>query len=121
MAIIAGFLWGLKIVSKNKIKSNQQAFPSPTVFIFPTQIPKIGGKGDSDAIIQIREENRKDYPLLEFTPYKTKNWQIGYLKPLTLEVILKTDTPVIRQEVLDWITSKKVDPSTHQIIWKTSF
>lgn len=121
LAIIAGFLLGLKIIFKNKIEPIQTTSPVPTAVIPSTQIPNINEKGDLDAPIQIRKEIQQDYPLFQYIPYKTQNWQIDYLKPLILEVILKADSPAIRQEVLDWITSKKVDPATHKIIWKTSF
>lgn len=95
--------------------------PTPTVFI-PTPIISISqspAKGDPNFYESVRPEILKNYPLFDFIPYKTNDYKIDYLRPLVLEVTLKKDTPKIRQEVLDWISSKEVDPKTHKIIWKT--
>lgn len=67
---------------------------------------------------QLDEETHRDMPLFDYTPYRTENFTVGYLKALTLQVLLKRDTPTIRQEVLNWIKSKGVDPASHEIIWK---
>ncbi len=122
LAIIAGLLLGLKIIlttdkSQEKIILPPSPPPSPTFSLSPT--PKImTPEGDLDAPLQIRKEIQRDYPLFDFIPYKTKNWQIDYLKPLTLEIILRSDTLANRQEVLNWIKEKGIDPATHEIVWK---
>ncbi len=86
--------------------------PEPIIYSFPT------AKGDPDFYEKSEDYLKKNYPLFKVTPYQTENWSIDYLGPLKFEVILKKDTSQIRQEVLDWIASKGVDPSTHKIIWK---
>ena len=122
LAIIAGLLLGLKIIltadkSQEKIIIPPSFSPSPTFYLSPT--PKIMiPEGDLDAPLQIRKEIQRDYPLFDFIPFKTKNWQIDFLKPLTLEIILRSDTLANRQEVLNWIKEKGIDPATHEIVWK---
>lgn len=61
---------------------------------------------------------KENYPLINFTPHQTPKWSIYYVGLLKLEVLLKSDTSQNRQEVLNWIKSKGVDPATHEIIWK---
>jgi len=51
-------------------------------------------------------------------PYITSNWAIYYKGPLHFLVKLKRDTPVIRNEVIEWIKMKGIDPTTHKITWK---
>jgi hypothetical protein len=85
--------------------------------------PPPGGKTPSKEEVEkyYWDLSRKTYeetPLFDYVPYKTKNYTVDYIKPLTLQVLLTKDTPQIRAEVLDWIRSKGVDPATHQIIWK---
>lgn len=122
LAIIAGFLLGIKFLFVSKKPPQTIPFPTPNPLVSLTPITTpVFPKGDLDAPIQIRKEIPQDYPLFQFIPYKTANWQIDYLKPLTLEVIMKNDTQEIRQEVVGWIQSKGVNPSTHQILWKTQF
>ncbi|MBL7150900.1 Ig-like domain-containing protein [Candidatus Microgenomates bacterium] len=61
------------------------------------------------------------YPLINFIPYETENFKIAYEAPLLLLVKMKKENnEKIKKEVLDWIRSKKVDPSTHKIEWVTS-
>jgi hypothetical protein len=67
---------------------------------------------------QLEKQTYTDYPLFDYIPYYGEKFSVDYLKPLVLEVILKADTPEIRQEVLNWIKNKKVDPGSHKIEWK---
>lgn len=118
LAVIAGLLLGLKLLfTGEKVPLTGNLTPTPV--LSPTSA--VIFKGDPDAPLQIRKEINQDYPLFQYIPYKSTNWQIDYLKPLVLEVKVKKDTPEIRQEVLNWIKSKNIDPSTHQINWKVSF
>ena len=95
--------------------------PTPTEFIpspiIPTT-PFLEEKGDPDFNKEVGRDLTNYYPLSAYLPYKTNNFSLGYTNSLTLIAVLKKDTPEIRQEVLDWISSKKIDPSTHKIIWK---
>lgn len=65
---------------------------------------------------KIEEMNQK-YPLLPHLPLRSENFDIDYLGPLKLQVLLKKGT---KEEVLNWIRSKGVDPTTHQIEWLSS-
>ncbi|RJR25583.1 hypothetical protein C4578_01260, partial [Candidatus Microgenomates bacterium] len=67
---------------------------------------------------QLEKETYEDYPLFDHIPYYGKDFSIDYLKPLTLEVVLKKETQETREEALEWIRSKGIDPSTHKIEWK---
>jgi len=118
LVVIAGFLLGIKLLFANK-KMPLIRNLTPTPILSPT--PAVIFKGDPDAPLQIRKEINQDYPLFQYIPYSSANWQIDYFKPLALEVKLKKDTPQVRQEVLNWIKAKNVDPSTHQINWVVSF
>lgn len=101
---------------KEKI-STPTISPSPT--IIPTIKPTSGPIGTPNFYENIRPEILNNYPLFDYLPYKTDNFIVGYSSTLTLKITLKKDTPEIRQEVLDWISSKGVGPNTHKIIWKT--
>ena len=51
-------------------------------------------------------------------PFSNEDFAINYLAPLKLGVKIKgTDEEKIKQEVLQWIRNKGVDPQTHEIIW----
>ncbi len=65
----------------------------------------------------------KNYPLSSVTPYSNADFSIDYAgKPLTLAVQIKNpDINKVKQEVIDWIKSKGVDPSTHTINYTNSF
>jgi len=79
---------------------------------------KTDGLGDPNFYQEISKREELYFPLLKYLPYKTENWEIKtYFGKLKIIVYLKKDTPEIRQEVLDWIKSKQIDPSTHQIDW----
>jgi len=82
--------------------------------------PSETGLGDPNFYRQIEKDVTDNYPLLKYIPFETKDWWITYQGKLKLKVTLKKDTPALRQEVLDWIKSKNVDPSTHQIEWKVN-
>lgn len=117
LAVISGILLSVKLLvsgHKNPLVTNPpptQETPTPT--LSPPE-----GQGDPYFFKDIQQKISENYPLFKDIPYKTDNWSIDYLKPLTLGVILKTDSPQTRQEVLNWITAKGVDPKTHTIEWR---
>lgn len=108
--------------TKYNIEIKNRRFKNFYYFFSFTTTPKaetlVGGRGDPDFYEEIQKEIAVTYPLLRYMPYKTSSWSIHYLKPLKLIVYLKRDTPETRKEVLDWISSKGVDPVTHTIEWK---
>ena len=114
----------LKLSQKRAVfpKTPLKISPTPTEFIYPLTTPTIvplEEKGQPDFDKKVGNDLNKYYPLFNYLPYKTNNYLIGYSNSLTLIVVLKEDTPETRQEVLDWISSKGVDPKSHTIIWKT--
>src|SRR5262249_2504129 len=61
----------------------------------------------------------KYYPLLQFVPYSNQDFNIDYTGHVTLIVEIKNkNIDLVKQEVLDWIRSHGVDPSTHTINYK---
>ena len=90
--------------------------PTSTSLPGPTLVPQ--GLGEPGIQEKIEKEVRQEYPLLYFIPHQTANWEVDYLAPLHLRVILQKDTPETRQEVLDWIESKGVNPTIHKIEWR---
>lgn len=91
--------------------------PVPTQFILPSPIIPQEGKGESptDLFRSLKEK----FPLVAFLPYENENFSIDYAAPMSLKVEIKiaTQTAQIKREVLDWISSRGVDPATHQIKW----
>jgi len=89
--------------------------PTPTPTFFTTPTPLNEGKGDSPS--QILESLKEKFPLVEFLPYETENFYLDYVAPLHLRATIKkaTDSSQVKQEILNWINSKGVDPKTHKI------
>lgn len=72
----------------------------------------------SSLLIQEQEKafNQKYYPLFDFIPYYSSDFDLDYTTKLTLEVKIKNqDVEGTKKKVLDWIRSHDVDPSTHKI------
>ena len=70
----------------------------------------------------LEEKNLQDMPLFQYTPHYDENclWVLGYIGPKALLVQVREDTPRIRQDVLGWIRSKGVEPTTHTFVWKVN-
>jgi len=89
---------------------------TPTPLFSPTPISILNeGKGDSPS--QILESLREKFPLVEFLPYETENFYLDYVAPFHLRATIKkaTDSAKIKQEIINWIISKEVNPKTHKI------
>lgn len=78
----------------------------------PPETPQTGGFRE-----RLQPTIIANYPLFDYIPYRTEDWQIDYLKPHVLQVILLKDSQESRQGVYDWISSKGVDPKSETIIW----
>lgn len=113
--ILILFLWFL---FNQKPKETEKPFAEIT----PTPIPiEETGEGDPNAFQKLEEETIKGYPLFPKTPHREDNWTLDYVDALHLEVTVKgTITAAIKTQVLDWIKDQGVDPSTHQIDWKSA-
>lgn len=92
---------------------------SPTSALTGTLSPTPQAElGDPDAVGKMVEDTLEKYPLIKYMPYSSDNFAINYLEPLELGVKIKgADVEAIKQEALQWIEDKGVDPSTHEIIW----
>jgi len=90
--------------------------PIPTPLLLTTPTPILNeGKGDSSS--KIIESLKGKFPLVEFLPYETENFYLDYVAPLHLRATIKKAavSAQIKQEILNWISSKGVDPQTHKI------
>lgn len=59
---------------------------------------------------------QKYYPLFNYIPYSSSDFNLDYSGRLTLIVQIKnSNVALVQQEVNDWIRSHGVDPSTHTI------
>lgn len=75
---------------------------------------------ENESVEEEVEMSKKSYPLIDFVPYETENFKISYEAPLFLQIeIKKGKVDLIKEEVLDWILSKGVNPATHKIEWLT--
>lgn len=64
----------------------------------------------------------KYYPLFDYIPFSSSDFNIDYTDRLTLKVVVKNkDLEKVKQEVLEWIKSHGVDPSTHTITYINQF
>lgn len=121
LAILATLLsfWEIFFSKREKVvPPPAQVLPTPTsAFQATPTLGEGGGVGDSPE--EILKGLKEEYPLRDYVPYIAENFAIDYLKPLSLKVFLKKDTPGVREEVLAWIRSKGVDPTTHRIDWGT--
>lgn len=78
----------------------------------------------SSNLIKDQEQQKisKYYPLLQYVPYSNNDFSIDYTDHLTLSVQIKnSNTDMVKQEVLDWIKSHGVDPTTHTIYYTNTF
>jgi hypothetical protein len=65
------------------------------------------------------DETKRLYPLIDWLPIDNERYHLTYANPGVLEITIKSGTQEeIKKEVVDWIRSKGVDPSTQQIVFK---
>ena len=59
------------------------------------------------------------YPLINYLPIENEKYQLTYSDPFVLQVTLKKGRQEeVEKEIIDWMVSKNIDPSTHKIIFK---
>jgi len=59
------------------------------------------------------------YPLIDFLPIDNPRYHLTYVDSLVFKVTIKQGSQEqIRQEIVDWISSKGIDPDTHRIIFE---
>lgn len=96
------------------------SFPLPSSEPTPAESTKSKERGDPNFEKSISENLFKQFPLLKNIPYKTSEFKVIYSKPLQLTVELQPNVSTQSAEikVLNWIQSKGINPSTHEIIFK---
>lgn len=101
------------VPTKPIIQEETQPLPIPTYS--PEQQRK------QDEYYQSLEDlTYKDQPLFDYIPFVSEKFNITYTAPLKLKVTLKIDSTAARNEVLQWIKLRGVDPASHQIEWVVS-
>lgn len=84
----------------------------PSPLVFPTPIPQ----GDSGILEKQEEIRTNQYPLIDKTPYKTTFFEVSYIGPLKLRVVMfDKDKEKIKNEVEGWMRENGVEPRSHQI------
>lgn len=105
------YSWKLTYFKKTLLSWVYNVNPLPT--------PSVAEVGDPDFTKELIETTVDDYPLIRFMPYSDNNFAINYSAPKKLVVKIKgVNIEAIKAEVLAWISSKGVDPETHQIEWR---
>ncbi len=96
--------------------------PQPTAKISPFQEispTPLSGAGNPREVEEIVNRLIRYYPLIKYLPFENNDFAANYLGPLKLGVKIKgQDKTRIKQEVLDWIQDKGVDPGIHEIVWQ---
>lgn len=121
VAIVLGVL-RTSFLSKEKSLPQTSPFPISTPTITPTykplpspsKTPLPAGRGDPELLRELFKETEQNFPLIDLLPYEDENMSIDYIGPLKLKVVFKTPQ-ASQSAVFDWIRSKGVDPSSHQI------
>lgn len=79
------------------------------------------GQGDSGLQAELDKQINEDfYPLIQFLPYKTQNYLLGYANHKELRITLRKsglDRNAILTEVRAWVQSKGVDPNSHTYVF----
>lgn len=78
----------------------------------------------SSALMEEQEKEliKKYYPLFDYIPFSSADFDLDYTGHLILEVKVKnSDVNKVKLEAEEWIRSKGVDPKTHTINYINSF
>lgn len=111
LVLVIVFLLALLFV--RPISSPVAPTPSPTPFVF---------QGDADILEKRETLIKEQFPLLDFLPYQSKNFSIGYVGPLRLKISLwAQDQEAAKNEALSWLKEKGINPQTHLIDWEAFF
>lgn len=77
----------------------------------PTPIPE----GDNKIIEYQQIVRQNKYPLIDQTPYKTSLFEVSYVGPLKLKVVMfDKNKERIKSEVEKWMRENGVNPESHQ-------
>jgi hypothetical protein len=88
----------------------------------PSSSPKMSEteKGDPQYYEEFNRQILEACPLYPYLPYETPLYKIKCSGKLQLTVNLKTASlsASLKQEINDWVSSKGINPTTHEIIYK---
>lgn len=72
---------------------------------------------DPDVLNEVDDYQSQYYPLIEFLPRVTNRYRIEYLDKNILGIYSNSPKNELEKEIVDWVTSVGVDPSTHSFEW----
>jgi len=124
---INSLTFGLENGQQTLVVTSQEPLSANTVYSFEIKdkknqlLSQINFKtevlaGDPLIPYQEKKDTAENYPLLQYIPYETAAFSVSYSGPLALKVkIRQGNQKEIEKEVKDWLKSKGIEPSTHQI------
>lgn len=110
---------GLIIIILVIIRFNSQSQILPTASQQP--VPIVSPSPQVISPVEMAEEQtletQKLYPLIEYLPIDNNRYHLTYSDAFELKITIKQGLEEeIKQEILDWITSKNIDPASHTLI-----
>lgn len=111
------FLTPQKILEEGTTYQIEVLFKNKSIFVWSFSTREFTESEEVEVEI---EETKRLYPLIDYLPLETDSYHLTYIKSMTLQVTLKIeDKKEVEKEIEEWIKSKGIDPSTHQIIFTT--
>jgi len=87
-------------------------------FVFKTLKLDTKGFGAPNFLDYLNQQTEENYPLFDYTPFTSDLFDIDYLGPKKLGVVIKTASPsAARPLVEQWIKQRGVSPETHEIVF----
>jgi len=123
--------FNLKIDGKTVTAEHEQIFYSNKQYninvyyenelIYVLSFSTLKQQSDPRVTQEIQKKVEEKYPLADTLPYKTQNYSVVYSDELALEIELfnqDLDKNSVIQEIKTWVSSKNIDPETHQYVFK---
>ena len=113
-------------VIKSAVQEKKPIFPSPSPSVQkpslkPKTVPSttpFSKLKETEMAGQETQETLKLYPLIEYLPIDNQNYHLTYSAPFELKATIKQGSQEqIREQIIAWIISKNIDPSSQQIIF----
>lgn len=76
-----------------------------------------GAQGSPEVIEENKKIQQEKYPLAPFSPPSGAHFYFVYTGPLKIKVYLGTNPEESKKEFFDWLKTKGIDPTSHQIEW----
>jgi len=109
-----------KLLEENQyvVEVNHQQKGLIYSFVFKTLKLDTKGFGTPNFLDYLNQETEEKYPLFDYTPFTSDLFDIDYLGPKKLGVVIKTASPsAARALVEQWIKQRGVSPETHEIVF----